>query len=187
MMPDPLAPVPAPAAPGGPWPDGRVRNRATIARAPGETLAVFGTRRPPETASIFEARVLERDGRRAALRDCELVLGNDAIDIRDSQQHELRTIPYDGVASIDYSRGPDPSPQPSNTETAISRVTGGFLRLFSGRRHWLTLQTSRPRESPVVLQFGREEDATRAIAARTGRRAVTPEHFAPKLSPMSPD
>ena len=190
MMPDPLAPVSAPPASGASVPDGRARNRAASARAPVDTQASIEPRRRPEAASIFEARVLEGDGRRAALRDCELVLGNDAIDIRDAQQHELRVIPYTGVASIDYSHGPDPAPQPPGTPTAISRVTGGFLRLFSGRRHWLTLQTSRPRESPVVLQFGREEDATRAIAAleaRTGRRAVTQERLAQKLSPMSPD
>lgn len=136
---------------------------------------VHATRAAPETPLFFAARLLENDGAHSELRDCEVVLANGAIEVRDPEHGKaLRVVPYDYVLSISYSHGRDPLRPTPKGPVPIARVSAGIRRLMYGSRHWVTLQTRNTRGSWIVLQFAGNKEQVSAMAAleRRTRRKI---------------
>jgi hypothetical protein len=124
----------------------------------------------------FDARTLvdAGDGRRE--RKSKVVLGDSAIYVRATDDHELlQAVPYRDVTSISYSRGRDPLWNGPAGPAMVARVRRFDFGIFAGERHWVSLRTTNRRPRFLVLRLNDGAQASRAIGAleeRIGRKAV---------------
>jgi serine/threonine-protein kinase len=123
----------------------------------------------PEVA--FETRVLVADGRRQRERVGRLVLSYRRLTVTvDGQVRKpLHSVPFDRVASLSYTRGPDPmwnSPQgPAPVIRGVPTQSGN-----SAERHWIAVRTNTATRF-VILRFENAQirQVLSALEERTGQ------------------
>jgi hypothetical protein len=93
----------------------------------------------------------------------------------------IYSVPYDRIASISYSRGRDPLWNSPDGPASVARAGAGALGgIFRGTRHWVTLQVRETIDTFIVLRFGGEIQARRALAALEARTGHTAELVGPR-------
>ncbi len=123
---------------------------------------------------VFETTVLVADGRKQRERGGRLVLSDRHLTVTATgdMRKPLHSVPYDRVASISYSRGPDPMWNSPEGPAMVARMQSGVSRLLgvSVQKHWIAVRTNTATRF-VVLRF--EDTQIREVLAafeeRTGR------------------
>ena len=125
-------------------------------------------------ALVFRTKALAGGGGTQRERDARLVLAEGTITVTadDDTGDRLHTVAYDGVLSINYSRGADPMWNGPNGPAVVARAPMGALRRWgvSIERHWISLRTNT--ESRFVILRVDEAQVRRMLSAleeRTGR------------------
>jgi hypothetical protein len=133
---------------------------------------------PPIT---FKTKALIGAPGRLRERDAQLVLADGMIALTDGNgaSEPLRSVAYDDVTSISYSRGRDPMWSSPDGPAQVTRVDGGALAKLGiiVERHWIALETDTD-EGFLVLRVG-EEMVTKVLAALEERTGRTPQHVKP--------
>jgi len=128
-------------------------------------------------ALVFRTKTLAGAGGRQRERDARLVLAEGTITVTadDDTGDRLHTVAYDGVLSINYSRGVDPTWIGPDGPAVVARAPIGALRRWgvSIERHWISLHTNT--ENRFVILRVDEAQVRRVLSAleeRTGRRPL---------------
>jgi serine/threonine-protein kinase len=190
--------VPAGAGPSGAWSAERVWRTVTKYRARlGSVLAVFAvsgavvthvaldntgtapervtagpTRAKAFPALLFRTKVLVGARSRPRERAARLVVAEGTVTLTaDDSGDRLRTVAYEDVISIDYSRGPDPMWSSPKGPAVLARPGGTLRKLgVSLERHWISLQTTtEPRFVILRVDDGEVMRLLSALEERTGR------------------
>jgi len=150
--------------------------------APADSVAADATTPPAAPAAkvavppfVFQAKTLVSDGDRQRERDCRVVLASDKMSVQSSEDRKLlRSVPYDSLVSISYSRARHPLWNAPKGPSEVTRADRGALGFLGGARHWVSLRVKNARTQFVVLRLTDEAQAKRVIGAleqRTGRKA----------------
>jgi serine/threonine protein kinase len=125
-------------------------------------------------AVVFRTKALVGAGSRQRERDARLVLAEGTVTLTadDDTSDRLHSVPYEAVASINYSRGADPMWNGPHGPAVVARAPVGALRRLgiSIERHWISLRTNT--ENRFVILRVDDAQVRRVLSAleeRTGR------------------
>ena len=122
---------------------------------------------------VFEAKTLVGASGVQRERDARLVLADGMLTVSctDEAHDVLHSVPYEGVTSIDYSRGRDPMWNSPDGPARVARASSvlGRWGIFV-ERYWISLRTDIDDEF-LVLRVSDEQvrNVLNAIEERTGR------------------
>lgn len=125
---------------------------------------------------VFETKALVRTAGAQRERDARLVLADGKITVSatDDARRTLRSVPYESVTSISYSRGRDPMWNSPDGPARVARAGGGVLGKWGifVERHWISLRTETD-DGFVILRVNDEQvrKVLTALEERTGRTA----------------
>ena len=158
--------VSSPAASAGPG------ARVTTAAKPGAAV-----RTKAFLPLALDARALVTAGNQQREREAKVHLADGKVTITpdDNPNEVIHAMPYEGIVSINYSRGRDPLWHSPEGPALVLRAGAGALGgMFRGTRHWVTLRTRDARDLFIVLRFANDVQVKRALTAleeRTGKAA----------------
>jgi hypothetical protein len=132
---------------------------------------------PPLT--ISDVKVLVSEGARQRERDVTLTFAAGMLTVAEKNGTVVRSIPYEQILSVSYSRSRQPMWQSPGGPAPVMRVGGGALGFFRADPHWMSVRT---RESFLVLRV--EPQHTRSVpAAFADRAGVTVDIVREKARP----
>jgi serine/threonine-protein kinase len=136
---------------------------------------------PPLT--IADVKVLVADGSRQRERDATLTFAAGMLTVAEKHGAVIRTIPYEQILSVSYSRSRRPMWQSPGGPAPVLRMGGGAFGFFRADPHWLSVRT---KEAFLVLRV--EPAHTRSVpAAFADRAGVAVDIVREKARPTRPD
>lgn len=106
---------------------------------------------PPQT--IVDVRFVAAEGTRVREREAILTFSAGVLTIVERNGAVIRSIPYEQIMSVHYSRSRQPMWQSPGGPAPVLRVGGGAFGMFRSDPHWLSIRT---REAFLVLRIGPE-------------------------------
>jgi eukaryotic-like serine/threonine-protein kinase len=120
---------------------------------------------PPLT--VVDVRVVGADGNRIREREAIMTFSSGVLTVAERNGTVVRSIPYEQIMSVSYSRSQQPMWQSPGGPSPVLRVGGGAFAMFRSEPHWLSIRT---REAFLVLRVGPEHirSLPTAFSERTG-------------------
>jgi eukaryotic-like serine/threonine-protein kinase len=144
---NPAAPTDRAPAP----PAARDTRRGAIAPAAKPAPAARDAALPPLT--VVDVRVVGAEGDRIREREAILTFSSGVLTVAERNGAVVRSIPYDQIMSISYSRSRQPMWKSPGGPSPVLRVRGGAFGMFRSEPHWLSIRT---REAFLVLRIAPE-------------------------------
>jgi serine/threonine protein kinase len=120
---------------------------------------------PPLT--IVDIRFVAAEGTRVRERDAIMTFSSGVLTISERNGAVLRSIPYEQIRSVNYSRSRQPMWKSPRGPAPVMRVGGGAFGIFRSDPHWVSIRT---KEAFSVLRVAPEHLRTlpAAFSHRTG-------------------
>jgi serine/threonine protein kinase len=106
---------------------------------------------PPQT--IVDVRFVAAEGTRVRERQAMLTFSAGVLTVAERNGAVIRSIPYEQIMSVNYSRSRQPMWQSPGGPAPVLRVGGGAFGMFRSDPHWLSIRT---KEAFLVLRIGPE-------------------------------
>jgi eukaryotic-like serine/threonine-protein kinase len=162
----PLAPAaPSSASPPSSAASSEVSAAAAESAPPARPAAARDAALPPLT--VFDIRFVAAEKARVRERDAIMTFSSGVLTIAERHGAVLRSIPYEQIRSVNYSRSRQPMWKSPRGPAPVMRVGGGALGIFRSEPHWVSIRT---KEAFSVLRVGPEHARSLATAfsQRTG-------------------
>ena len=115
----------------------------------------------------MDIRFVAAEGTRVRERDAIMTFSSGALTISERNGAVLRSIPYEQIRSVNYSRSRQPMWKSPRGPAPVMRVGGGAFGIFRSDPHWVSIRT---KEAFSVLRVAPEHLRTlpAAFSQRTG-------------------
>jgi serine/threonine-protein kinase len=162
------APAPAVSRGDAAAPARRATERSPVAvpdpRSPARSAARDAAL-PPLT--IVDVRLVAAEGTRVKEREAIMTFSSGVLTVAERNGAVVRSIPYDHIMSVNYSRSRQPMWQSPGGPAPVMRVGGGAFGMFRSDPHWVSI---RMKDAFVVLRVTAEHvrSLPGAFSQRTG-------------------
>ncbi|MGH9313628.1 MAG: hypothetical protein ACRD1S_10570, partial [Vicinamibacterales bacterium] len=116
--------------------------------------------------TIVDVRVVGADGNHVREREAMMTFSAGVLTVAERNGTVVRSIPYDQIMSVSYSRSRQPMWQSPGGPAPVMRVGGGAFGMFRSEPHWMSIRT---KEAFLVLRV--EPEHIRSLPNAFSQRA----------------